>query len=50
MEELERKRNQDLLKDSPENGEEGYTENMEATPGCPCKSKGILLLEKRGEQ
>lgn len=46
----EGKRNQDLLKDRPETGEEGYTDNMEAVPGCPCQNRGILLLERTGEE
>lgn len=42
--------NEDLLKDSPETGEEGYTDNMEAAPGCPCQNKGILLLERKEKE
>ena len=42
-------RNQDLLKDTPETGEEGYTENMEATGCelCGCKT-GIVILPVKG--
>lgn len=48
--ELDRaRRNQDLLKDTPETGEEGYTENMEATgcERCGCRN-GITILPTKG--
>ncbi|MFZ2258476.1 MAG: hypothetical protein WAV55_10155 [Clostridiaceae bacterium] len=45
----ESRRNQDLLKDTPETGEEGYTENMEATKCelCGCHN-GIKILPAKG--
>lgn len=40
-------KNDELLKDTPETGEEGYTENVE-TPVhvCGCAVKGIRILKK----
>lgn len=43
-------KDQDLLKDSPETGFEGYTDNMEAATGCPCQNQGILLLERKAKE
>lgn len=44
------RRNEDLLKDSPETGEEGYTENFEATrcEFCGCQSGILILPDKKG--
>lgn len=43
------RRNQDLLKDTLETGEEGYTENSEATgcERCGCQN-GIKILPTKG--
>lgn len=44
------RKNEDLLKDTPETGEEAYTENMEATRCelCGCRN-GITILPARDE-
>ncbi len=42
------KRNEDLLKDSPETGEENYTENVHREPcGCAGSQGGILIRRPR---
>jgi len=42
-------KNEDLLKDSVETGEEGYTENVERTCAGHCCKGGIQLLRKESE-
>lgn len=46
------KKNEDLLKDTPETGEEDYTENVHREPcGCACSQKGILIRKpERGDR
>ncbi len=39
-------RNEDLLKDTEETGEEGYTENMEQSCAGSCCQGGIRLLTR----
>jgi hypothetical protein len=38
-----------LLKDKPELGEEGYTENVAETQVlCSCQKTGIMIIRKAG--
>ncbi len=47
-----RMKNEDLLKDTPETGEEGYTENMESTrcEMCGCQKGMRILTDKGGDK
>ncbi len=42
-------RNEDLLRETPENGEENYTDNYKRHE-CNCRNKGIIIIKKKSPE